>query len=307
MNLCTPSSITRRLPARLILCLLAVVSGAAFVAACGGSGGGSAPAATAATVPVTATPSATPSPAAPAPTTAAATALSLYFLRGEELGVAARRVPPTSAPATAALEALLAGPTAAETAAGLASAVPPETRLLGLSIDGTTARVDLSAQFAEGGGLSLQARVAQVVYTLTRFETVKTVAFMLEGSAVDALGSEGLPLGAGQSRSDWSRFEPAIFVEAPGVGAALSSPFILEGTAGVFEGSFKARLVDAGGGEIANATIQASRGAPDRGSYRQTIAFDAAAAGGVLIVYSQSMEDGSRQNEVRIPVGFSSD
>jgi hypothetical protein len=281
-----------------------VATAAAFVAACGGPGGGSSPNPTA-TATVTPTPSASPSPTtAPTATPSATTTLSLYFLRGEELGVAERRVPVTTKPATAALEALLAGPTPAEKAAGLTSAVPSRTRLLGLSIDGTTARVDLSAQFAAGGGsLSMQARVAQVVYTLTRFKTVETVTFMLEGSAVDALGGEGLMLGEGQRRSDWRSFEPAIFVERPGVGAVLGSPFVLEGTASVFEGSFRARLVDAGG-EIASATIQASRGAPGRGRFRESIPFDTTSSSGTLVVFDQSMEDGSRQNEVRIPVTF---
>ncbi len=307
MNRHTPVSITRGLSAWLILCLLAAVAAAAFVAACGGPGGG--PSATPVAT-VTSTPTPTASPSSPSPSTsptAAATTLSLYFLRGEALGVAERQAPQTTMPATAALEALLAGPTAAESAAGLASAVPIGTRLLGLSIDGTAARVDLSARFAAGGGsLSVQARVAQIVYTLTQFKTVETVAFMLEGSAIDALGGEGLLLGEGQRRSDWRRFEPAIFIERPGVGAVLQSPFILEGTASVFEGSFWARLADAGG-EIASATIQASRGAPERGRFRTTISFNATAPRGTLIVYSQSMEDGSRQSEVRIPVRFSSD
>ncbi|MEI6452093.1 MAG: GerMN domain-containing protein [Actinomycetes bacterium] len=307
MNRRTPASTTRARSAWAILCLLAAVSGAAFVAACGGSGGGSSPTA-AATVAATATPAASPSSPSPSASPAAATTtLSLYFLRGEELGVAERQARQTTMPATAALEALLAGPTAAESAAGLASAVPGGTRLLGLSIDGTTALVDLSARFAAGGGsLSMQARVAQIVYTLTRFKTVETVTFMLEGSAIDTLGGEGLLLGEGQRRSAWRSFEPAIFVESPGVGAVLGSPFVLEGTASVFEGSFRAQLEDAGG-EIASATIQASRGAPERGRFRTTISFSATAPSGALVVYSPSMEDGSRQGEVRIPVGFSSD
>jgi len=302
MNRCTPISITRALPAWLLVGLLAVVTAAAFVAACGGPGGGSSPNPTAT---VTPTPSASPSPTtAPTATPSATTTLSPYFLRGEELGVAERRVPVTTKPATAAMKALLAGPTTAEKAAGLTSAVPSGTRLLGLSIDGTTARVDLSGEFAAGGGsLSMQARVAQVVYTLTRFKTVETVAFMLEGSAVDALGGEGLMLGEGQRRSDWRSFEPAIFVERPGVGAVLGSPLILEGTASVFEGSFMARLVDAGG-EIASATIQASRGAPGRGRFRESVPFDTTSSSATLVVFDQSMEDGSRLDEVRIPVTF---
>jgi germination protein M len=302
MDPCTPAIKIRALPSWALLCLMTLVS-AAVLAACGG---GSSPT-PAASVTVTASPPASQSSApSPSPsTTAAPTNLSLYFLRGEELGVAARRVPQTTKPATAAMEALLAGPTAAEKAAGLTSAVPSGSRLLGLSIDGTTARVDLSARFAAGGGsLSMQARVAQVVYTLSQFPTIKAVDFMLDGSLVETLGGEGLILDAGQTRADWRAFEPAIFVESPGVGATLSSPFTLSGTASVFEGSFQARLVDAGGGELASATVQASLGAPGRGRYRESISFGTSATRGALIVYSQSMEDGSRQNEVRIPVTF---
>jgi germination protein M len=233
------------------------------------------------------------------------TTLSLYFLRGEELGVAERRVPLTSKPATAAMNALLAGPTSAERAAGLTSAVPSGTRLLGLSIDGTTARVDLSARFAAGGGsLSMQARVAEVVYTLTRFSTIKSVEFMLAGGPAETLGGEGLILDGGQTRAGWRRFEPAIFVESPGVGAALSSPFTLSGTASVFEGSFAARLLDGAGHGIARTQVQASAGAPGRGRFRESVAFSTVATSGTLVVYSVSMEDGSRQDVVRIPVTF---
>ena len=43
---------------------------------------------------------------------------------------------------------------------------------------------------------------------------------------------------------------------------------------------------------------------PERGDFRKTVAFTTAATKGTLIVYAQSMEDGSRQDEVRIPVTF---
>jgi spore germination protein GerM len=263
-----------------------------------------------ATVTVTASPSETPSgSSSPSPSASAATTtLWLYFLRGEELGVAERRVPQTTMPATAAVKALLAGPTAEDGAAGLGSAVPNGTRLLGLTIVGTVARVDLSGRFASGGGtLSMTARVAQVVYTLTQFRTVRSVEFLLDGSPIDALGGEGIVLTDGQRRSDWTSFEPAIFVESPGAGAGISSPFSLSGTASVFEGSFQARLIDSSGRRIVNAVVQASRGAPGRGRFSREIAFSTSAANGTLIVFSQSMEDGSRQNQVRIPVTFAAD
>ena len=284
-----------------------MVSAAAFVAACGGGSGGSSP--TPAVTVVTATPTASHSPTtAPTATPSSTSTLSPYFLRGEELGVAERRVPHTTRLATAAMEALLAGPTSAERTAGLTTAVPDGTRLIGVRIQHGVATVDLSDAFASGGGsLSMQARVAQIVYTLTRFPTVKAVDFRLDGAIVETLGGEGLILDAGQTRADWRDFEPAIFVERPGIGAVLSSPFILEGTASVFEGSFAARLVDGAGHSIVRTQVQASAGAPGRGRFRTTISFSTTAQRGTLIVYSQSMEDGSRQNEVRIPVGFSSD
>ena len=308
MARCTLISVTRTPPAWPVLCLLAVLSAAALVAACGGPGGGSSPTPTAA-VTVTSTPSASPSPTAtPTATPSPTSRLSLYFLRGEELGVAERRVPLTAEPAAAAIEALLGGPTAAERAAGLTSAVPDETRLLGVRIRDGLATVDLSDAFAGGGGsLSMEARVAQIVYTLTRFPTIEAVDFLLDGALVETLGGEGLILDAGQTRADWRQFEPAIFVERPGVGAVVSSPFILAGTARVFEGAFMARLEDDSGRRVASVPVQASAGGPERGDFRKTIAFGTPASAGTLIVYDQSMEDGSRQDEVRIPVRFSPD
>jgi germination protein M len=299
----------RLLPLLLIATAVVVVAGAALLAACGGSSGGasSEPAATVSTTAASgaAEPSAPPSAS---PSSSAQTTLRLYFMRGEKLGTAERRVARTTMPATESMKALLAGPTAAEREAGLTSTIPAGTELLALAVAGTTARVDLSEAFASGGGsLSMTARVAQVVYTLTRYSTVRSVEFLIEGRPVEALGGEGIVLGDPQARADWRSFEPPIFVESPGVGGVVSSPFVLFGTASVFEGSFQARLVDSSGRRIVNVTVQASRGAPGRGRFAKEIAFSTSATRGTLIVYDQSMEDGSRQDEVRIPIGFSTD
>ncbi len=300
----------RLLPLLLISAAVLILAGAALLAACGGSSGGasSQPTATdSATVDPTSIPSGSASPSS-SPGAAPETSLRLYFLRDEKLGVAERRVAHTSMPATAAMEALLAGPTAAETSAGLTSTVPAGTRLLGLAISGTTAQVDLSEAFASGGGsLSMTARVAEVVYTLTRFPTVRSVEFLIEGKPVEALGGEGVPLAEAQRRSDWRDFEPNIFVESPGVGAVLTSPFSLTGTASVFEGSFQARLVDSSGRRIVNVIMQASVGAPGRGRFAKEVPFSTSAKRGSLIVFDQDMEDGSRLDEVKIPVTFSAD
>ena len=296
----------RLLPLLLIAAAVAVLVAAALIAACGGSSGSPSPAPTA-TVTVTEEPSETPTGVAtPSPSAAPAhTTISLYFLRGEKLGVAERRVPETTMPATAAVKALLAGPVRTEQRAGLGSAVPAGTRLLGLSIDDGVASVDLSSEFDSGGGsLSMTARVARVVCTLTRFPTVRAVEFLIEGEPVAALGGEGVVLDLPQRRGQWRDFEPNIFVEAPGVGAVIASPFTLSGTAMVFEGSFLARLTDSSGRRIVHVVMQASRGGPERGRFSKEIPFSTSSRRGTLIVFSQSMEDGSRQDEVRIPVAF---
>ncbi len=82
---------------------------------------------------------------------------------------------------------------------------------------------------------------------------------------------------------------------------------MLTGTAMVFEGSFQARLVDSSGRRVVNVIVQATRGAPGRGRFAKEVAFSTAARRGTLIVFDQSMEDGSRQDEVEIPVTFAAD
>lgn len=316
MTRCTPSSITRALTAWVVLYLLAAVSAATLLAACGGSGGGSSPTPTA-TVTVTASPLASPSPTtAPTAPASATTTLSLYFMRDGELGVAQRRVPQTTMPATAALKALLKGPSAAERAAGLSSDIAAGIRLTTLTLAGGTATADLTSRFAQPSANAVAARrVAEVVYTLIAFPSVRRVIIDVDGRRLNEIASGGMegspdPLAIDsplRRTRPWSSFEPAIFVESPGVGGALTSPFTLNGSASVFEGSFTARLLDGAGRRITTVVVQASRGAPGRGSFRETLPFSTTAARGTLIVYSVSMEDGSRQNEVRIPVTFAQD
>jgi hypothetical protein len=290
-----------------------VVAAAAGLAACGGSSGGS-PQPTA-TVTVTASPSASPSPS-PSPSaspSAAPQAVTLYFVRDGALCAVERRLPVTFSPAQTAVRALLKGPTAAERGAGLASTVPTGTRLVEFvpSPGAGGATVTLSSRFARTDDSAVvRLRMAQLVYTVTANEPTSAHAI-----AVLFVGNEevyALPTTVGEikysPRRRWyTDLLPAIFVEDPGLGARLTSPFVLRGSASVFEGSFTAELVDAGGRRIVRKQVQASQGAPGRGRFRMTIPFSTSAAEGTLIVYDLSMEDGSRQDEVRIPVTFAQD
>ena len=298
----------RLLPPLLIAAAVVIVIGAALMGGCGSPS----PSPTA-TVTVTASASGTAQPtasptgqptASASPTApAAVSVIRLYFLRGAKLGVAERRVPRTTAVATASLQALLKGPSNAERTAGLTSAIPTDTRLLRLSVAGGAAKVDLSAEFtADADAAAMGARVAEVVYTLTRFSTVRSVQLTVDGAVVDTV--ENVDLGEPQTRADWRDLEPIIFVESPGVGAVLTNPFTLSGTASVFEGSFQARLQDASGRRVVLVTVQATRGAPGRGRFSRVVPYSTSARSGTLIVFDRSMEDGSVQDEVRIPVTF---
>ena len=278
---------------------VAVVLALAFgLAACGDDG--TAEPTPTETVTVTATPSASPTVDT---SPVASTTVSLYFLRGETLGVAHRAVPDTGAPATAAMNALLGRPNAREKAAGLGTAIPLGTKLNGLTIEDGVARVDLSGAFASGGGsLSMRARVAQVVYTLTQFSTVRAVEFLVDGELVVAIGGEGIAVDGPQRRSDWADLLPAIFVETPAVGDTVRSPLTARGTAMAFEATFVLEVLDKSGDVIAKKVVMATVGAPERGRFAARIPFSAVEGRIVLYAYVESMADGSRLNEVRIPL-----
>ena len=166
------------------------------------------------------------------------------------------------------------------------------------------AHVDVSAALDDapaGSSLATQPAPAQIVYTLTQFPGVRKVASPRAATApvpeLDGNASSQL------ARSDF-HLEPGIFVDSPGVGAVLPDPFTLRGSASVFEGSFTAQLVDSSGRRIARMQVQASAGAPERGTFARSIAYSTSATRGWLVVYDASMKDGSRQDLVRIPVSF---
>ena len=70
----------------------------------------------------------------------------------------------------------------------------------------------------------MQYRLAQVVYTLTQFSTIKSVTFQIEGQTVTVFGSEGIVLDGPVGRADYADQLPAIFVDRPAYGAALGNP-----------------------------------------------------------------------------------
>jgi hypothetical protein len=228
----------------------------------------------------------------------------VYLARGEHLGVALRPVPATKAIATAAVQQLLLGPTVAEQGYGLTSAVPAGTQLLGLTISGGTARVNLSGDFASGGGtLSMTMRLGQLVYTLTQFPTVERVVLLMDGQVVEVFSGEGLVLDRPQVRADFESALPALFVEGPTPGETTISPVRIWGTGNTFEASFMVRIKDPDGRLLAEVPGMATSGTGTRGTFDITVPFTTMKSGvGSVEVYEQSARDGSDINVVVIPV-----
>jgi germination protein M len=261
-----------------------------------------APAATPSNAP-SAAPGATATPALTA-APAGTTIVRAYFVLGGEPGSEGlvpvlREVPETSAVAKAAMTALLAGPTAAESGERtVTSAIPKGTRLLGVSIRNGIATVDLSTEFDSGGGsASMAYRLAQVVYTLTQFSTVKSVNFEIEGSAVTVFGGEGIVLDGPQARADFFDQLPAIFVDRPAYGAAIGNPGRVAGNANVFEATFRVALIDATGRSLVDEQVMATCGTGCRGTFDVSLRYSVAKAQwGTLRAYNLSAKDGTPES-----------
>lgn len=247
--------------------------------------------------------STTTEPSLSTTSTAAVTAgVSLFFLRGNYLGVAHRSISLTGTTSANALTALVGGPDVAENAAGLSSAIPVGTRILGLRISSGTATVDfnraISAPSSPGADLD---RVAQVVYTLTQLPTVNHVAFEILRSTPSTFANGAVSLTNAVGRKDVLGALPAIAVETPAVGDSLRGAVHLSGMANVFEAQFNMQLVSADGKALMDKPVHATAGSGTWGTFDVTFPFTATAAPtSTLRVYDISMKDGSPIDEVDI-------
>ena len=216
-----------------------------------------------------------------------------------------RGVPRTLAVASAAMSSLLAGPDPKlDAGISLATTIPTGTRLLGIALADGVATVDLSAEYASGGGsASMFARLAQVVYTLTQFPTVASVRFELDGVPVTTFSGEGIVLDHPVGRADFRGQLPAIFVDRPALGAAAGNPARISGVANVFEATFRARLADATGTVLVDQQVSASCGTGCWGDFSASLSYAVATAQwGTLRVYDLSPKDGTPENITEYPV-----
>lgn len=239
------------------------------------------------------------------------TTVRVYFFLGsftDNAGLVPvlREIPKTPAVGSAAMAELLKGPNDDEMGArpAMYTAIPEGTRFLGLSINDGVATVDLSREFESGGGsASVIGRLAQVVYTLTQFPTVKGVKFELDGEPVRAFSGEGVILDQAVDRDDYLDQLPVIFVDRPAWGGVLANPTRISGLANAFEATFHVRIADGEGRVLARKKVTATCGTGCWGTFDERIPYTVARAGwGTLQVYELSAKDGSEVSLTTYPV-----
>ncbi|ARV61720.1 spore germination protein [Nostocales cyanobacterium HT-58-2] len=101
-----------------------------------------------------------------------------------------------------AFQQLLAGPTEKTES----TTIPKGTQLLSLKVANDGIHVNLSKEFASGGGSSsMMGRVGQVVYTATALDNNAKVYIDVDGKQLDVLGGEGLELEQPLTRESFNK------------------------------------------------------------------------------------------------------
>jgi hypothetical protein len=191
--------------------------------------------------------------------------LELFLIDPSDHKLYALRKPiePTRAVGAAALRALAEEPD---------SEVPPN---LSLTIANEDAQVT-GSQLSPGA-------LAQAVYTLTQFPTVRSVN--------------------GKTRKDVESMVPAILVESPTAESRVTSPLRVTGNANTFEATFEYDLKDANGKVLQHDFVTATSGSGERGTFDFSVPFTVSSEQeGTLVVYEASAEDGSHIHIREIPL-----
>lgn len=236
-----------------------------------------------------------------------------YFLH--ESGGNQTRVGPFLAPAARnastlelAIEGVL-GQTPSEKELGLSSEIPTGTHLIEVDVTDGVATVDLSSAFDDGGGTySMQARLAQLVFTVTGFDpAINGVRLQIEGAPVAVFSSEGLVLDDPMTRMSFRDLMPGILVESPAYEQSMPPPVTITGIAAAFEGVFQMEILDASGVKVADVPYVQTTDGMDWGYFSVTFPAEdlpAMPADLNIRVYELSAKDGSVINERIQPFGY---
>jgi hypothetical protein len=281
-----------------------VVAVAALLAACGGSGDGGD--GTGATTVATEAPAPAPVTSTGAAPTAPATTVEgpahdvvLWFVKDGQFASVTRKAPETADATRQAVDLLLLGPTADEVASGLSSQIVTGAQANAIAIRDGVATVDMSADIqavvpgAADAGEADRLKLGQIVRTLTEFETVKWVRFVVDGlEQTFAAPDDGIYEGLlnPQVVDDGKDGPPWIEIDAVKVDRTTVH---FSGTADVNEGALQARLVQ-DSKTLVDAPVQASCGTGCRGSYVLEFAAPDGTTGKITLeVFSTSAADGA--------------
>lgn len=218
-----------------------------------------------------------------------------YWIYGASLAAGQPRpIPPGAEPVQFALDVLIGGPNDAELAAGLHSDV--RGAYYAFSITGDTAIVDFTRAFQTA---NTRPQVAQVVYTLTQFDTVTKVKFKVDGTDN---GATGVPP---QSREEMGDMLPPVLVESPFPGQEVRSSFKLAGTTTMLDAEVPWRVEDPAGAVIAQGTARAqpARSTGTRGKLLYEIVIPTETKGPIVLVIPQrNPTTGYEPEPTRIPL-----
>ncbi len=230
--------------------------------------------------------------------------------------------------AAAALALLLAGPGDDVLDAGSVSAIPAGISVVSADLgDGGTVRVALAGDLLGAGvdgeladrlatpaagqdgsadDRARRLRLAQIVFTLTQFETITAVDLIVDGEPVAMTDVLGNPIDGPVGRQAFEDVSPLILIERPLPGETIGAECRVSGTANTFEASLSLRLTTGDGDVLLDVPVQATSGNGTRGTFEASLTVpDGTAAGPLtLLGYEASARDGSEVNRFEVPLRF---
>lgn len=254
--------------------------------------------------PPSVSPSATGSPSA-SPATASPSAVgsmrvAVYYVGGEQrrpvLFREFRTVPRSSGVVRAAVQAMLS---LVPNDADYYSLWPVTTKVNGVTLDGTTATVDVTANARRVAASKEieRASLQQLVHTVTAAApAVKSVRLRFDGKTAPTLWGKVATTGAISRGAQVDTLAP-IWVVEPAQGAKVSRTFTVKGTATVFEATVSWAVTRPGGTtKIVDGYVTATKGAPERGDFTVVVKLPAGTTGDVVFTaWESSANDGSVQ------------
>lgn len=118
-----------------------------------------------------------------------------------------RSVPRDAVTRDELMRTLLRGPNDDEIAARYSSVIPPTTELLSIRTQGQLLTIDLTDELTELNTPALVQAIAQIVYTASEIDGVRTVRITVDGEAREWTTADG------SSRTDLQTFDYPGFVQ----------------------------------------------------------------------------------------------